>query len=109
MQTASVEDTNLRRLTIATRPETPGRRRSGREFRRSGSVVICWAAVLAEFVCRSTGRQHPLWRGLSAVPVPGHPMPPGTGDSVAVQGCSVSVVGGSVEGTNQPGGLTICP
>jgi len=26
-----------------------------------------------------------------------------------VQGCSVSVVGGSVEGTNQPGGLTICP
>jgi hypothetical protein len=36
-------------------------------------------------------------------------MPPGTGDFVAVQGCSVSVLAGSVEGTNQPGGLTICP
>ena len=44
-----------------------------------------------------------------AFPCARHPMPPGTGDSVAVQGCSVSVLAGSVEGTNQSGGLTICP
>ncbi len=32
-----------------------------------------------------------------------HPMPPGTVDLPVVQGCSVSVLAGSVEGTNQLG------